>query len=175
MRETWLRPNRRALAVGLALPALLIAGGGLLAVLIGATAARVAGGVLVALGLVGCGILLVQMRTPRLAVDDRRLLVYARGGEPYQVPLDVVEGFLLSQGPTLLPGRRFARTEGRNVVIRLAENAEDWAQREVHPSLGKWCGSYITLRGTGCEPLSVELVQRLNERLSVLNARAAEK
>jgi hypothetical protein len=39
--------------------------------------------------------------------------------------------------------------------------------------LGKWCGSYITIRGTWCERLSVELVQRLNVRLAEMHARGA--
>ena len=175
MAEVWLRSNRRALAVALLLPGVMVVSGGLLAALAGAAYVRGAGGVLASAGLLGLAIVVWQMRQPRLAADHERLLVYARGGRPYCVPLEVVEGFLLGQGPTLLTGRRMALAETRNVVIRLAESAVDWAQREMPPTLGKWCGSYVTIRGTCCEPLSVELVQRLNMRLAELHAQAAEK
>ncbi len=175
MTEIWLRSNRRALAIGLVLPGLLIIAGTLLAAAGERSYGRVAGAILAAVGLLGCAGLFWQMRLPRLAVDDARLLVYARSGRPYRVPLDVVEGFLLGQGPSQLPGRQYARTETRTFVIRLAENAVDWAQRDMHPALGKWCGSYITIRGTWCERLSVELVQRLNQRLAEVHARGTEK
>jgi hypothetical protein len=90
------------------------------------------------------------------------------------VPIELVEGFLLGQGPSFLPGKRHARTETTTFIVRLAESAEDWSQRDMPPALGKWCGSYITIRGTWCERLSVDLVQRLNVRLAEMHARIAE-
>jgi hypothetical protein len=173
MAEIWLRSNRRALALGLILPGVLLITGILLAALTHHFYAQIAGSILAAVGLLGCAALLWQMRLPRLAVDDSRLLVYARSGRPYGVPIEVVEGFLLGQGPSFLPGKRNARTETTNFVIRLAESAADWSQRDMHPALGKWCGSYITIRGTWCERLSVDLVQRLNVRLAEMHARSS--
>jgi hypothetical protein len=35
----------------------------------------------------------------------------------------------------------------------------------VKPALGAWCDSYVTIRGTWCEPLNGELIRRLNRRL----------
>jgi hypothetical protein len=32
--------------------------------------------------------------------------------------------------------------------------------------MGSWCNHYVTIRGTWCEPLSVELAARLNARLA---------
>jgi hypothetical protein len=50
--------------------------------------------------------------------------------------------------------------------IRLAERATEWAQRDVKPALGAWCGGYITIHGTWCEPLDIDLVNQLNKRLA---------
>lgn len=116
-----------------------------------------------------------QLRQPRLAYDQRHLLVYVQTGPAYRVPIEVVEGFLLGQGPTLLPGKRYDQSEARTIVVRLADAATDWADRESKPALGRWCGGYITLRGTWCEPLSVDLVNRLNQRLAEVNRSAGEK
>ncbi len=55
-----------------------------------------------------------------------------------------------------------------HLAVRLAERASDWAQVDVKPALGKWCGGSITIYGAWCEPLSVALVQRLNDRLAAV-------
>ena len=54
-------------------------------------------------------------------------------------------------------------------MIRIADSATEWRQQEVKPQLGKWCEGYITIRGTWCEPLSIDLINRLNERLAEVN------
>jgi hypothetical protein len=170
MSETWLRPNTRALALGMLMPALATA---LLAVwLSGIVVAppvgwfRLAAGLLLSGGVFLLVALLIQMRQPRLAIADGSLLVNLRSGSPLRVPLEIVEGFLLGQSPTLLPGKRHRQSETRTIVIRLADRAEEWSHIDVKPSLGKWCDGYITIRGTWCEPLSVDLVNRLNARLA---------
>ncbi|HTU26520.1 MAG TPA: hypothetical protein VMF30_14030 [Pirellulales bacterium] len=165
MAETWLKTNRRALAFGLLLPALLAAIGIVLLARSEALGLRMLGWVLALVGTAGLALVARQFWVPRLAYDQGHLLVYLRSGPPDRVPIDVVEGFLLGQGPTMLPGRRYHNTEAATVVIRLAEAASDWADRETKPAFGRWCGGYITLRGTWCEPLSVDLVQGLNRRL----------
>ena len=55
-----------------------------------------------------------------------------------------------------------------------SDRAEAWHRQEVKPGLGKWCEGYITIRGTWCEPLSVGLVNRLNQRLAEV-ARAVSR
>ncbi len=55
-------------------------------------------------------------------------------------------------------------------MIRLADRATDYAQRDVKPALGSWCNHYVTIRGTWCEPLSLALVTRLNTRLAAAQA-----
>jgi hypothetical protein len=87
----------------------------------------------------------------------------------------VVEGFLLGQGPTLRPGERHRTEQTRTVVVRLAEKEEAWRKQEVKPALGSWCESYITIRGNCCEPLNVELVQRLNQQLAAAQRRLQQQ
>jgi hypothetical protein len=110
-----------------------------------------------------------RARLPRLAYRSGTLLIYLRGRQPIQLPIEVVECFFLGQGASLLPrtlsGRHGAGTETATVVVRLAESAKEWSHVEVRPQLGQWCEGYITIRGTWCEPLSGDLVGKLNERL----------
>jgi hypothetical protein len=170
MFEVWLRPNRRILAVAALLPALgFVAGTALLMLARGngdRVSLQVVGGVIAVVSLFGLAFLLWQTRQPRLACDGRHLLVNLGTPRPIRVPLDVVEGFLLGQGPSFLPGRQLEQAEVANVVVRLAERATEWERVEVNRQFGSWCGHYITIRGTFCERLSVALVNRLNARLA---------
>lgn len=127
---------------------------------------RLAGWVGVALAALITGAVAFQIRQPRLAYASGQLLVYARRGGPLAVPIQLVEGFLLGQGPAYVDARKPDRFMGKNLVIRLDEKAEEYATRSVIPALGQWCGGYITLRGAWCEPLDVAVVTRLNERLA---------
>ncbi len=170
MCETWLQPNRRAVLFGMLLPGIA----GLLGLAIavgwlgptrftiwrigGALVLSVAG--LVLLGL--CG----QLYRPRVSHDNGQIMFNLRGGSPIRVPIEVVEAFLLGQGPTMMSGRQNDRQITRTVVVRLAESATDWARIDVNPRLASWCDGYITIRGTWCEPLNIQVVNRLNRLLS---------
>jgi hypothetical protein len=170
MQEVWLRSNRRALAIGMILPGLWLAAA-LGAMVLGlvtrqawwvpALAAVLA---LPPLWLVAT--LAYAMTLPRLAYDRRHLVVYADAYRPIHVPVDAVEVFFLGQGPSELPRIAGREPETRNVVVRLAESAAEWKQRDVRPAFGRWCEGYITLRGSWCEPITRELMQRLNQRLA---------
>ncbi len=168
--EIWLRTNVRALLFGMVPPAVVGLTG--LVLLLGVlgrqrpTWLTGVGAVLVTLSLATIVALAWQMRRPRLAYRDRQLWVRLRSGAPIRVPIDVVEGFLLGQAPSLLPGKRHRQAETATLVVRLADKADAWHTQEVKPQLGKWCEGYITIRGTWCEPLSVGLINRLNERLA---------
>jgi len=170
MRETWLRTNTRLIGVAAVWPVLFaVAGLPVATGLFGMPSSPWLRGLgWLMLGFAACGMafLIWQAGRPRLARDGDYLLVYLRVGAPIRLPLDVAEGFLLGQGPSFLPGQRGAGAVVKTIVIRLAERAAEWAQLEVKPEFGSWCGHYITIRGTWCEPISLELVKRLNERLT---------
>ena len=170
MAETWLRTNRRALLFGLALPAAMAIVGVCTATGFGLRTpppwAQWLGWSLAGVGALLMVSLARELRRPRLGYADGHLLVNLRGGQPIRVPIDVVECFFFGQGPSMLPGRKHQHTEASTVVVRLAEAATEWEHREVNPALGKWCASYITIRGTWCEPLDLQLVNRLNARLA---------
>lgn len=167
-RHVWLRPNRRALGIAAVPPALallpavyLICLSGVLAQTLGWILIGVAGGLLAAT--------LLAAWQPRLAVSGEQLLVYLRAGGPIAVPLDVVECFFLGQGPAMLIEDDSQTGEGvvtANVIVRLAESAEEWKQLSVLKHLGHWCDGYITIRGAWCEPISNELVGGLNKKLA---------
>lgn len=170
----WLRANRRAL-LGAAAPALLAAlvgawlgqilGPNSVPAVVGGTAWIWAGWIVALTATVVLAFLLWQATRPRLAYADGSLLVYLRAGKPIAVPIDVVECFLLGQGATLLEDGRFpSRTV--TLLVRLAEKRTEWAHLEVHRLLGAWCGGQITIRGTWCEPLTLDVVNQLNERLA---------
>jgi hypothetical protein len=168
--EVWLRNNVRALAFGTVLPTIVaLLGVGFLAgwpVREPPLWLRIVGGVLFAFGAASVAGLVALMRQPRLAYADRHLLVWLRSGPPLRVPIEVVECFWLGQALGMLPGRRHANTETASVVVRIADSAAEWRHQEVKPRLGTWCEGYITIRGTWCEPLSIQLVNRLNQRLA---------
>jgi hypothetical protein len=171
----WLRQNQRALALGMIFPGIAVLAGVFLLTSFEASAARILGGLLAAIGGALSLLLAIQMRVPRLACDEGHLLVYLQGWRPIRVPIEIVECFLLGQAPTMLPGKSQEHAETASVVIRLSDCAADWKHREVKPALGKWCEGYITIRGTWCEPLSLQLINRLNARLAeVLQAQASK-
>jgi hypothetical protein len=172
MATVWLKTNTRALALGMVLPALAMAAGLWLTIGAEHAALRFAGALLTAVGAGLLVMLAMQFRRPRLACEAGYLLVYLRPWTPIRVPLEIVEGFLLGQAPSMLSGRQHEQTETASVVIRLSERAQEWSHVDVKPALGKWCDGYITIRGTWCEPLSVDVVNRLNAQLGEANKTA---
>ena len=171
MPETWIRPNRRVLAVGWLAPAALLSAG---------IPALVMGwlheswlwfgiGVMLSLSAIVLGIMLGWlMRQPRIAYQDGSVLVHCGLASPIALPLDVVECFFLGQAGGLIHDAQGREAEVRTVIVRLAESAKDWHHRDVQAALGHWCEGYITIRGTWCEPITPELMKRLNQRLSEL-------
>jgi hypothetical protein len=99
-------------------------------------------------------------------------LVWLRSGPPIRVPVGAVECFWLGHAASLLPGKRNQRTETQTIVIRIADKAVEWRQQDVKRQLGSWCDGYVTIRGTWCEPLNIEVVNRLNRRLAEVAAAA---
>jgi hypothetical protein len=177
--EIWLRPNRRVLLAAAIAPLLLVVLGTVVAfdILVEAPlGARLLAGVLASFGVVLLAVLARYAGQPRLAYDGRHLLVYLRPSGPIAVSIEVVECFLLGSGVRELPGRPGREVQISQFIVRLAERATEWAQvDDVKPALGKWCGGYITIYGAWCEPLSIELVNRLNARLAAAHEDGRQK
>jgi hypothetical protein len=179
MAEVWLKTNRRALVLGMALPAAM------LVVCFAVLIWSVAGGwhwalqlLLVALtagALWMMGELLYAAFRPRVAYEGGELLVFLEPARATRVPIDIVEVLFLGQGPSDLPKLRGREPETQNVIIRLAESASEWKHRDVRPGIGHWCEGYITIRGAWCEPITPDLVKRLNRRLVELQRELKER
>lgn len=169
MTESWLRTNRRLFLAA----AVAAFGAGLLVAMVAAAVTSLvspvaARWVLIAL-VAAAWVLFVGSvwwgRRPRLAYANGQLLVNLRPGSYIRVPIELIECFLMGQGPSFLPGQRYAETATSTVVVRLRPQAEEWSHVDVDPRYGSWCDSHIIIRGTWCEPINVPLVQRLNDRL----------
>ena len=168
MAEVWLQSNRRVLALGL-VPAIGIGLCGALALALGeAWPVKVMGWALMAIGALLAGLLLGHIRRPRIAYTNGEVLFHLRAGTPIAVPREVVEAFFLGQGPAHLPRMGGREPETVNLVARLSQKAPEWSHVPVKPALGRWCDSYVTIRGTWCEPLTNEVIRRLNARLREL-------
>ncbi|MGE0759762.1 MAG: hypothetical protein AB7F89_08035 [Pirellulaceae bacterium] len=167
-QEVWLKSNWRvAAALGL-VPTLIASVGTWMLWSSPAPVWRWLGIVLIGLAGLILGWLVWAARRPRLAYRDGELAVFLTGLRPIRVPIELVECFFLGQGPSLLPMPARGESGGpqtTTLIVRLAEAATEWHHRDVRVRCGHWCEGYITIRGTCCEPLSGEVVGRLNRRL----------
>ena len=167
MRETWLETNRRALWFG-TLPPLVFIGLGTWVTWNFASSElpwlKWLGVVMIAVGSCLVGAMLAHMRRPRIAYENGKVLFNLQNGAPIPVPVELVEAFFIGQGPLMIPGAP-QHDMSVNLVARISQRDPSYARREVKPALGAWCDSYVTMRGTWCEPLSGEVVRRLNHRL----------
>lgn len=167
--EVWLRTNRRAFYVGMVGPAVCLAiGAALLA--IGRFAdlswARGTGYATLAVAAVLLLLLGWQIIRPRIARKGNFVLLYLRPGAPIAVPLEYVEAFLIGQGPSFIRPDQPDASLASTIVLKIADRAQDYAQRDVHEALASWCNHYVTIRGAWCEPLSLDVVNRLNATLA---------
>ncbi len=173
MAEVWLRTNRRALILGMILPGLFVIGCG--AALVWSIVAGKSWIVqlllftLTAVPLWMLGELIYAAFQPRVAYDAGELLVFLEPARATRVPIQIVEVMFLGQGPSELPKLKGREPETQNVVIRLAESATDWKHRGVRPAFGQWCEGYITIRGAWCEPITADLLRKLNHRLAEIH------
>jgi hypothetical protein len=167
MTETWLHPNRRALLFG-CIPALIFGGAGVTLFIQQAHSGlpwRLVAAAMIVVAALAIVVLLLQIRSPRIAYRDGNVLFNLRSNTPIAVPVDVVEAFFVGQGPAHIPGDLGNKEKTMNLVARLSQRHQEWMRQEVKPALGNWCEGYVTIRGTWCEPLDQELVRRLNRRL----------
>ncbi|MFM7076517.1 MAG: hypothetical protein ACKO3G_10685 [Planctomycetaceae bacterium] len=176
-RRVWLRGNRRAAAAAL--------GGGAVVALVlvlvvravaGAWPWRVGVGV-AAVPLAAGAALAAAAARPRLVPRCDRLVVRVGLLSGEEVPLGIVECFFL--GSRLEPPPVDDGTRGgervRTLVMRLAERATTFASRPGFTPIGSWAEGSVTFDGRWCEPLSVDLVRRLNRELTAAKRREAAR
>jgi hypothetical protein len=166
MQEVWLKTNRRAILFGLAVPLVIMLVGVLLIAASGSNASlqRWIGSTLLLAGAALVLALVQQWRRPRIAFQGGQVLFYLRGRTPIAVSVDVVEAFFAGQSPAHLPVLT-KQPQSVNLIARLARRHTEWTEQSVKPALGQWSDSYVTIRGTWCEPLGAEVIRRLNRRL----------
>lgn len=175
MREIWLQGNRRAILLGAILPAVLVSAG---VAMVGVAfdrdddiVLRSCGVAAILVGMLVLAILAVQYRRPRIALQNAHVLFFVRSGGPIAVPVDIVEAFIIGQGPAHLPGIS-KQPNTINLVARLSQRHTEWARQAVKPAIASWCDGYVTIRGTWCEPLNNEVIRRLNRRLKEVKEQA---
>lgn len=166
MAEVWLRSNRRVFILGLVPGAAICAAGLLLLLTTPSWILKFVAGAGSLLGGLLLSAVVRQLARPRVAYADGNVLFYLRANGPIAVPLKVVEAFFLGQGPAYIPGTPEDSQETVNLVARMSQRFPEWQRVDVKPALGQWCEGYVSIRGTWCEPLSNEVVRRLNRRLN---------
>lgn len=175
MAEVWLRSNRRVLVIGLVPGVAICCGAVALLFTTDVSWVRWIAGIAFVVGLLLAGVVARQLIRPRVGYADRHVLFYLQAGDPIAVPVQIVEAFFLGQGPAYLPGTPEDSQETVNLVARLSQKEADWQKRDVKPALGRWCEGYVSIRGTWCEPLTNEVIRRLNRRLTEVSREAAQQ
>ena len=165
MTEVWLRTNRRVLLLAMVLPGLLGALGGYFLIGESETDVRIACVVWIVFALLLVILLAREAFKPRISCRDGEVLFRLQKRQPIAVPVAVVEAFFQGQGPAHLPGETRHQAKSINLIARLSQRETDWQQRDVKPALGNWSDGYVTIRGTWCEPITEDLIRRLNRRL----------
>jgi hypothetical protein len=176
MHEIWLRPNYRAIAFAIVPPLVLAALGAWMVFGLGSPGGgwwRWLGTAAIVLSAAMIAVVLMQLRRPRVAYAEGRVLFYLRSGPAIAVPVKVVEAFFLGQGPSYLPVQSTGNDNTVNLVARLSQRELQWAHQKVKPALGHWCDGYVTIRGTWCEPLNEQVIRRLNSRLKDVSTQDA--
>jgi hypothetical protein len=112
---------------------------------------------------------------PRIVFEGATVRLNVGKGHPVAVPVELVEAFLIGKGPAYLNGRDDYKTETATFIVKIAERAEEYAKLPTQVRIAAWCGGYVTFRGTYTEPLSVDLVNRLNQRLHDVQHATAER
>lgn len=172
MPEVWLQPNRRVLVLAMipivALGAISLAlwkwGHGIPPAWMCVTTSVLSVGLMLGL--------LRELVRPRIAYREGSLFFRLKSGNPISVPLEVVEAFFQGEGLAHLPGEAQHQAKTVNLIARLAQRETEWHQRDVKPSLGRWDEGYITIRGTWCEPITQDVIRRLNRRLTEVKREA---
>ncbi|UUO08772.1 hypothetical protein M4951_10765 [Blastopirellula sp. J2-11] len=159
----WLAANQRPAQVAALFSTIFFACSGLSALL----RSPVAGGF--ALGLLAAAIVAAVVtfrlwQPPRIRYEHPNLVLRFPGAGAFHVPLEAIECFFIGVAKYEAAGSSPPR-ESVAVVVRLAERAREWKQRDVPAEYGRWCDGYVVLDGTWCEPIAEAKVLQLNRWL----------
>ncbi|MEK6237247.1 MAG: SdpI family protein [Planctomycetales bacterium] len=183
-RDVWVRTNRRVfIMVGMiplafgTLGSLLI---GLAAVISVSVPLQALGWILAVGSTLTLGPLIYAAAAPRVGRSNDSLLLYLSFGPPLEVPVSCVDCFLMGRGRLLDDPSR--DDEAHDLIVRLKPKQRRRklppdVELAAHPWLASWDENGVHLRGAWCEPLSVCLVNRLNEQLyqAIQDAKAKPK
>lgn len=173
MREVWLRPNQRIIWFACIPPLMIVAAGAWLAARsndANQITWRWLGLLVVVCGVAIIAMLLRQAVRPRIAYEQGRVLFYLRNGLPIAVPAELVEAFFVGQGSAHVRGLS-KKSKTVNLVARISQRHAEWRQQSVKHAIGNWSNGYVTVRGAWCEPLTDDIVRRLNRRLKEVKER----
>ena len=164
MTEVWLRSNRRVLVMAMVPVAVTAAIGWAIYRSEASAIPHWLGAGCLGLASLSFLGLSRQILQPRIAFRDGAVLFYLRAGGPIAVPVQIVEAFFQGEGSAHLPGEPHHQAKSVNLIARLSQRETDWHERDVKPALGRWAEGYVTVRGTWCEPITGEVIRRLNRR-----------
>jgi len=178
MVETWLRPNRRVLWLGCTAPLLTTVVGALIVVW-RYRQNTLDGWLFFGLGLLMLGAaavagLLLMLMQPPVACDPRHVRFHLGQWRSIHVPMEAIDCFFLGEGSSGLGSRASGKVKASHLVVRFAERAVEWHNRDMKPAFGKWQDGYLSIYGTWCESLDEDLVRELNKRLAAAKRIARE-
>lgn len=160
--SVWLAANQRPAQVAALFSAVFFACGGLLALVRSPITWGISLGLLAA-AIVAVGVTLRLRLSPPICYDRTHVVLRFPDCRPFAIPLEAVECFFI--GVARFQPAAARPRESIAVVIRLADRAREWKQRDLPPEYGKWRDGYVMLDGTWCEPIAAAKVEQLNRWL----------
>lgn len=160
--SVWLTANQRPAQVAALFSAVFFACGGLLALLRSPVTAGISLGLLAA-AIVAVGVTLRLWFSPRIYYDRTHLVLRFPDSQVFRIPLEAVECFFMGIAKYERTGG--APRESAAVVVRLADRALEWKQRDLPADYGTWSDGYVLIDGTWCESITETKVLELNRWL----------
>jgi len=167
--EVWLQGNLRPV-IAISLVAGIAAALTVVAVAIVAPpawallAVAAAGGLLLAL----LGMLAWAAAQPRLVRRGNSVAVRLAPWRVERVPLEVVECVFRGTEPIVASEEAAPRFRVGTLILRIAERATEWRERETFRPWGSWDDGHIVIDGRWCAPLSAESARQIATRLAEL-------
>ena len=111
------------------------------------------------------GLLLALLVMLAWAAAQPRLV---RRGNSVAVPLEVVECVFRGTEPIVASEEAAPRFRVGTLILRIAERATEWRERETFRPWGSWDDGHIVIDGRWCAPLSAESARQIATRLAEL-------